>query len=127
MIPEKENLLDKDKRTCHALLKEDTDTAKALGARNGWSQLVWGLGFEKSNEAQKKYLEDKFNRGQQTGHKQDPERVAKDMRFARKADGSRLFSSKEFLSAQQIQSFFSRMASKLRQVAGISDLDIRAT
>ena len=78
------------------------------------------------NEAQKKYLEGKFNRGQQTGHKQDPERVAKDMCFARKADGSRLFSSNEFLSAQQIQSFFSRMASKLRQVAGISDLDIGA-
>lgn len=78
------------------------------------------------NEAQKKYLEDKFNLGQQTGHKQDPARVAKDMRFAKKADGSRLFSSNEFLSAQQIQSFFSRMASKLRQVAGIIDSDIRA-
>ena len=34
MIPEKDNLFDKAKRTYHALLKEDTDTAKALGARN---------------------------------------------------------------------------------------------
>ena len=32
MIPEKENLLDKAKRTYHALLKEDTNTIKALGA-----------------------------------------------------------------------------------------------
>ena len=52
--------------------------------------------------------------------------MAKDIRFAKKADGSRLFSSNEFLSVQQIQSFFSRMASKLRQVSGISDSDIRA-
>lgn len=32
MIPEKEYLLDKAKRTYHALLKEDTNTAKVLGA-----------------------------------------------------------------------------------------------
>lgn len=136
MIPEKENLLDKAKRTYHALLKEDTNTAKALGAgtvemtdgvslSEGWA-LKTAKKSTRFNEAQKKYLEDKFNLGQQTGHKQDPERVAKDMRFAKKADGSRLFSSNEFLSAQQIQSFFSRMASKLRQVAGIIDPDIRA-
>ena len=32
MMPEKENLIDKAKRTYHALLEEDTSTAKALGA-----------------------------------------------------------------------------------------------
>ena len=32
MMPKKENLLDKAKRTYHALLKEDTSTAKALEA-----------------------------------------------------------------------------------------------
>ena len=131
MMPEKEDLIDKAKRTYHALLKEDTSTAKALGAgtvkvtdgvslSEGWA-LKTTKKSARFNEAQKKYLEDKFNLGQQTGHKQDPERVSKDMRFAKKADGSRLFSSNEFLSAQQIQSFFSRMASKLRQAAGISD------
>ena len=91
----------------------------------GWA-LKTAKKFSRFNEAQKKYLEDKFNLGQQTGHKQDPERVAKDMRFAKKVDGSRLFSSNEFLFAQHIQSFFSRMASKLRQVAGIIDSDTRA-
>ena len=87
------------------------------------------MGSEKSarfNDAEKKYLEDKFNLGQQTGRKVDPERVVKDIRFAKKADGSRLFSSNEFLSAQQIQSFLSRMATNLRQVARINDSDIRA-
>ena len=87
------------------------------------------MGSEKSarfNDAEKKYLEDKFNLRQQTGRKVDPERVVKDIRFAKKADGSRLFSSNEFLSAKQIQSFLSRMASNLRQVARINDSDIRA-
>ena len=78
------------------------------------------------SEAQRKYLEEKFNIGQQTGHKQNPEQVAKDMRFAKKSDGSRLFSSGEFLTTQQVQSFFSRLASKLRHAVEVSDSDIRA-
>ena len=140
MLPEKETLLDKAKTTYHALLQEDVSTAKTL---RGTSEVEttdgtslpegWALKTAKKstrfNEAQKKYLEEKFNLGQQTGHKQNPERVARDMRFAKKADGSRLFSSDQFLTAQQIQSFFSRMASKLRNaVTGItaSDADIRA-
>ena len=49
------------------------------------------------------------------------------MRFAKKADGSRLFSSDDFLTTQQIQSFFSRLASKLRHAVEVNDSDIRAT
>jgi len=136
MMPEKETLLDKAKKTYHTLLQEDTSTAKALGARvvestdgvclpEGWA-LKTAKKSTRFNEAQKQYLEEKFNLGQETGHKQDPEKVSKDMRLAKKADGSRLFSSDEFLSAQQIRSFFSRMASKTRHAAGMSDTDIRA-
>ena len=36
------------------------------------------------------------------------------MRYARNAEGNRLFTRDEFLSAQQIQSYFSRQAAKLR-------------
>ena len=136
MMPEKETLLDKAKKTYHTLLQEDVSNAKSLGASvvettdgvslpEGWA-LKTAKKSTRFNEAQKKYLEEKFNLGQQTGHKQNPERVARDMRFAKKADGSRLFSSDEFLTAQQIQSSFSRMASKLRHAVGISDSDIRA-
>lgn len=117
MMPEK----DKGKKTYHTLLQEDTSTAKALGERaveatdgfclpEGWA-LKTAKNSARFNGARKKYLEEKFNMGQETGHKQDPEKEAKDMRMARKADGSRLFSGDEFLSAQQIQSSFSRMAS----------------
>ena len=136
MMPEKETLLDKAKKTYHTLLQEDTSAAKALGVKaveatdgfclpEGWA-LKSARKSARFNDAQKKYLEEKFNLGQETGHKQDPDKVSKDMRLARKADGSRLFSFDEFLSAQQIQSFFSRMAYKTRNAAEASDTDVRA-
>ena len=136
MKPEKETLLDKAKKTYHTLLQEDSSTTKTLEVKaveatdgfclpEGWA-LKSAKKSARFNDAQKKYLEEKFNLGQETGHKQDPKKVLKDMRLARKADGSRLFSGDEFLSAQQIQSFFSRMASKTRNAAEMSDTDIRA-
>jgi len=66
------------------------------------------------NDAQKRYLEDKFVLGQETGHKLDPARVARDMRFAKDKEGRRQFTVREFLTAQQVQSFFFRKASRLR-------------
>ena len=37
------------------------------------------------------------------------------MRFAQNNEGARLFSVKDFLTARQIQSYFSRRAAKLRR------------
>jgi len=37
------------------------------------------------------------------------------MRYARRDNGERRFNVKEFLTAQQIQSYFSRTAAKLKQ------------
>ena len=70
---------------------------------------------ERFNEAQKSYLEAKFNIGQSTGKKLDPNIVAKEMRRARDPNGDRLFPVTTFLSAQQISSLFSRLAAKARQ------------
>ena len=50
----------------------------------------------------KKYLDEKFSIGQQKGHKLDALSVARDMRYAKYADGNRLFTHAEFLTAQQI-------------------------
>ena len=50
-----------------------------------------------------------------TGNKQDPEKVAKDMRRARDESGARLFRIEEFLMPQQIAAFFSRLAVQSRQ------------
>lgn len=58
------------------------------------------------NEAQKTYLEAKFNIGQTTGRKLDGETVAREMRRAIGPDGNRLFRVSEFLTAQQVSSFF---------------------
>ena len=109
MMPEKETLLDKAKKTYHAILQEDVSSTNVLEARavettDGVSLPEdWALKLAKEstrfNEPLKKYLEEKFNLGYQTGHKQNPEQVARDMRLAKKTDGSRLFSSGDFLTA----------------------------
>lgn len=64
------------------------------------------------NSNQKDYLMKKFDIGQKTGRKLDPVTVSKEMRRAKDSNGNRLFSMNEFLTAQQVQSFFSRLASK---------------
>ena len=66
------------------------------------------------SEAQRWYLESKFKVGQETGLKLDPVDVVRDMRYAQNQQGAKLFTVDEFLTAQQIQSYFSRRASKLR-------------
>ena len=80
---------------------------------------------ERFNENQKSYLQAKFNIGQASERKLDPEVVAKEMRRARAIDGERLFLVEEFLSPQQISSFFSRMAAKVRQQP-VTDQDVLA-
>ena len=79
----------------------------------------WALRTTKSskrfNERQKSYLNEKFNIGNETGHKLDPVTVSQDMRFAKDQDGNRRFTLNEFLTPQQIQSYFSRKASKQKK------------
>ena len=72
---------------------------------------------------QRKYLEDKFRIGQETGHKADPEQVTREMRYARNERGERRFKVDEFLTAGQIQSFFSRTAARLRHAVAPEDDD----
>ncbi|KAL9977416.1 hypothetical protein ACROYT_G014816 [Oculina patagonica] len=97
MLPEKGTLLDKAKKSYHILLQEDVSSAKALetteveateGARlpEGWA-LKTAKKPKRLSEAQRKYLADKFNLGQETGHKQNPEQVSKDMDLQRRQTG----------------------------------------
>ena len=64
----------------------------------------------------KSYLESRFLHGEKLGKKESGEAVAKDMRKARDAKNERLFSIEEFLTPQQIYSYFSRFAAKRRQL-----------
>ena len=81
-------------------------------------QQGWALRSSKKStrfsEVRRWYLESKFKGGQETGLKLDPVDVARDMRYARNQQGAKLFTVDEFLTAQQIQSYFLRRASKLR-------------
>lgn len=87
-------MLDKAKITYHSLLKDDDNNARAFAPREtqktdgvilseGWA-LKAAKKSARFNEAQKKYLEEKFKIEQRTGHKQNPEHVVKDVRFAKK-------------------------------------------
>ena len=67
------------------------------------------------SEKQKAYLTAKFTIGQSTGRKVDASLVARDMRRAHSSNGERLFKSTEFLTSQQISSYFSRLSATTRQ------------
>lgn len=90
-----------------------TEKTSDLPAVQGWA-LKESKKYYHFNDRQRSYLIDKFNVGQTSGRKLSSESVAKDMRRARGADGLRLFEVSEFLTVQQISSFFSRMAGKIR-------------
>lgn len=137
--PERATLLDQAKQMYHVKLTEGTSAGATShdggAATRGISEISnqpakgWALKQTKKagrfSEAQKKYLDDKFNIGQQTGHKMDPGSVARDMRYAKTSEGTRLFTRDQFLTAQQVQSYFSRHAAKLRhqhtEDDGVSD------
>ena len=74
-------------------------------AKMGWPLKHTSTSQRRLNKKQKKYLVDLFVLG-------DPDEVSKSMRKACNADGSHLFVSNEYLTSQQITSFFSRMAAK---------------
>jgi len=66
------------------------------------------------NENQRQYLDNKFRIRQESGHKAEPEKVSRDMHYARRDNGEQRLDLEEFLTAQQIQSYFSRTAANLK-------------
>ena len=67
----------------------------------------------------------KFLLGQETGYKVEAVAVAQEMRYARDGGGNRGFTIDEFLVPQRVTSFFSRMASKLKDKTKRSSKNIR--
>ena len=78
----------------------------------GWALKSSHVRRARFTEKQKDYLTSKFRIGETTGQKADALSVAKSMMTARDSNGNRLFTSSEFLTGQQVSSFFSRLASK---------------
>ena len=56
-----------------------------------------------------------FSIGQETGHKLDAAAVTRDMRFAKDKGRNRRFPVDDFLTPQQVQSYFSRAAAKVKK------------
>ncbi len=122
-VLEKESFLDKAMQRYALNLERGTtsiesqveevaeESVEVPSAKMGWA-LKHSSTSRRLNEKQKKYLVDLFLLGEQTGRKANLDEVSKSMRKARNADGSLLFVSDEYLTSQQITSFFSRMASK---------------
>ena len=117
LVPERDTLLDKAKKLYQTKLIEGTSAPATIqGDMTGKdSEEILPEGWAlKSPKKATRFNEAKFNLGQETGHKLDPAIVARDMRYTRNKDGTRQFKMSEFMTPQQIQSFFARQSSKLR-------------
>lgn len=125
LVSEKHTLLDHAKlsyvekvlegTTAHPTLAAPTtsDVCSKAPLMQGWA-LKGTKKATRFNDNQRQYLDDKFQIGQESGHKADPEKVSRDMRYARSDNGQRRFKVDEFLTSQQIQGYFSHTAAKLR-------------
>ncbi len=82
-------------------------------------KIGWALKHTKPrkrhSEKQKNFLLDIYQIGQQTGKKADPVDVSKAMRKAKLSNGEPMFTASEFLTSQQIASFFSRVTAKRKE------------
>ena len=76
----------------------------------GWALQKPGLGGKRHSPHVKDYLKARFDAGEQSGQKADPQKVSKDMRHAPKEEKKRLFLREEWLTRNQVQSYFSRLS-----------------
>ena len=72
----------------------------------GWAHKAGASRRTRFTATQRSYLTDKFRLGEKTGRKADPASVAPAMMTAKDAHGPRLFTSGDFLTADQVAGFF---------------------
>ena len=87
--------------------------------------MVWALskprrGAMRFPQKVSDYLIARFDLGEATGNKADPNQVSLDMRAAKEQDGERRFKRDEWLTKTQIQGFFSRLAKTKRKGLALS-------
>jgi len=135
---ERQSLLDLAKTQYASLLKEGVGKIPTLKSQDPYetdetisnAEEEWALKEARKsyrfNEPQTSYPEAKFNIGQTSGRKLDSETVATEVRRSIGPDGNRLFRVLEFLTPQQVSSFFSRLAAKSRHNI-VADDDIHAS
>ena len=97
------------------------DTSASSTLQTGWalSKPRSNVGF---SQKVREYLTARFILGERTGRKADPAQVATDMRSAKDECSERLFPRTEWLTKNQVQSFFSRLAATRRKDQGVVGL-----
>lgn len=80
----------------------------------GWALPKPWTGSSRFTDKVKRYLTAKFDIGEQTGLKADPQQVSNDKRKARDKQNNRLFDKEQWLTKSQVQGFFSRLAATRR-------------
>ena len=104
--------------------EETTDTPPS-DLSQGWALSKPRVSTRFSQKV-KAYLNAKFELGERTGLKADPNQVSADMRNARDEENNRRFSREDWLTQNQIKSYFSRLASAKRKGQQTDDVDDRA-
>lgn len=90
----------------------------------GWALPKGRVGSSRFSDKVKKYLTARFDLGEQTGRKADPQQVSSDMRQARDEQNNRLFDREEWLTKSQVQGFFSRLAAARRRQKGAAEIEL---
>ena len=89
-------------------------TSSFLPLKMGWA-LAKPRSTARFSENVRSYLNEKFEIGQRTGRKADPEQISIEMRTVKNVDNVRRFERREWLTRTQIAGFFSRLASRSRR------------
>ena len=114
-----------DERPSGACKPENTDKTKHPTLSMGWALHKKGSSKRFPKQV-RQYLIMKFNIGQETGRKEDPAQVAKDMRTASTEEGERMFNRTDWLTKSQIQGFISRLSKKIKEGQVVTADDIES-
>ena len=101
------------------LTSNKSSTGLTVNSTNSRLSIGWALnkgrtGGVRFSENVRRYLTTRFEMGERTGKKANPEEIERQMRNARNERNERLFQREEWLTKTQIMFFFSHLASRQR-------------
>ncbi|XP_020621914.1 uncharacterized protein LOC110059545 [Orbicella faveolata] len=95
-------------------------------ASMGWALPKPRAGSSRFTGKVKNCLTARFDLGEQTRRKADPQQVSNDMRKATDERNNRLFDRKEWLTKSQVQGFFSRLAATRRRQQDPTEVNLNS-
>jgi hypothetical protein len=110
--------------TSSNVTNENESSSPNNAVQIGWALSKPRSGSSRFSDKVRSYLTARFDIGELTGHRADPQKVSTDMRNARDEQNNRLFTREECLTKMQIQGFFSRLAANRRKKQGSSLTEI---